>query len=136
MTTQVGTIQPFAAPDPAAAGAVRSVIEDYYGAWFDADPERMARALHPQLAKRGWVAAPDGERFLDIDTAESMVEWTRQGVGRRDARHPERHLEIEVIEVYDDVATALVRTPRYVESLQLIQTDVGWQILGALWRKP
>ena len=25
---------------------------DYFEGWFDADPERMRRALHPELAKR------------------------------------------------------------------------------------
>ena len=30
---------------------VRCVL-DYFEGWFEADPERMRRALHPDLAKR------------------------------------------------------------------------------------
>lgn len=136
MTTRIDAIRPFVAPPPAAAADVRRAVEDYYKAWFDADPDRLARVLHPQLAKRGWLPGERGEHALDLDTAETMVEWTRQGVGRRDVGAVERRLEIDVLEVYEDIATVLVHTPRYVESLQLVRTVDGWRILNALWRAP
>ena len=47
---------------------------DYFEGWFDADPERMRRALHPDLAKR----SPDGEA-LDQVTALEMIEATAAG---------------------------------------------------------
>jgi hypothetical protein len=135
MNTEIGSIQPFMPPAPADEAAIRRVVVDYYGAWFDADPDRMARAVHPQLAKRGWVADEQGDRILDLDTAETMVQWTRAGVGRRDDA-AERALEIRVVEAYGDVATVLVHAVRYVETLQLIRTDAGWRVINALWRKP
>jgi hypothetical protein len=129
------SIQAFAAPDLQAVDAVRAVIEEYYGSWFDADSGRMARTIHPDLAKRGWVRESSGDPVLDTDSFDTMVEWTRQGRGRRDGPG-ERAIEIQVIEVYDDIATALVHTRRYIETLHLVRTAAGWRILNALWRTP
>ena len=135
MTIGIDHIKPFLEPLPGNEDEIRRVIDHYFGAWHDADPDRMARVLHPQLAKRGWVADEHGERFVDVDTFETMVEWTRQGQGG--TQEPAaRAIDVRVIEVYDDVATALVHTPRYIETLQLVRTPDGWRILNALWRVP
>jgi len=129
-------LQPFRDPDPQDADNIRRVIaDDYYGAWFDGDPARMARALHPDLAKRGWVAGPDGQRKIDPDTAGSMDSWTRAGSGRTDDP-TERALDIRVLEVYGDIATALVHAVPYIEMIQLIRTTDGWRILNVLWQTP
>ena len=127
-------LRPFEAPDPRDAAEVRRVIaEDYYGGWFNGDPVRMARALHPDLAKRGWVIGSDGRRLIDADTAATMDRWTREGQGRTD-EPGERALEVRVVEVYGDIATALVHTRRYIETIQLVRTPDGWRILNALWQ--
>ena len=131
-----GRLRPFTPPDPGEAESVRRVVaDDYYGAWFDGDPERMARALHPDLAKRGWVTGPDGHRTIDPDSAASMDSWTRAGSGRTDDPG-ERALEVRVVEVYGDIATALVHTVKYIETIQLIRTTDGWRILNVLWQAP
>lgn len=135
MATKTFEIQPFQPPASVDQVEIRRIVDDYYGAWFDADPDRMACVLHPELAKRGWVTNADGERIVAADTAETMVEWTRRGIGRTDDPVA-RAIDVRVIEVYDDIATALVHTPRYIETLQLIRTPDGWQILNALWRTP
>ena len=136
VVADAGRLQPFSAPDPRDAEDVRRVVEDgYYGAWFDGDPERMAGALHPELAKRGWVIASDGRRIIDADTHGTMVEWTRAGQGRTDDPAA-RALDVRVIEVYGDIATALVHTVKYVETIQLIRTPDGWKILNVLWQTP
>jgi hypothetical protein len=54
--------------------AIRASIDDYYLGWYDADGERMARALHPELAKRGWLRDASGSWFVDPDTFGTMVE--------------------------------------------------------------
>jgi len=136
MATGERHLEPFRDPDPRDAESIRRVIaDDYYGAWFDGDPARMARALHPDLAKRGWVVGPDGQRIIDPDTAGSMDSWTRAGSGRTDDP-AERAIEVRVVEVYGDIATALVHTRKYIETIQLIRTTDGWRILNVLWQTP
>lgn len=115
--------------------AIEATIADYYLGWYDGDPERMARALHPELMKRGWLHDASGGLRLDVDTRESMVEWTRRGQGR--TSDPEaRRYEVRAVEVYDDIASACVYAVPYVDYLHLVRTPEGWRIMHALWRKP
>ena len=105
---------------------VRCVL-DYFEGWFEADPERMRRALHPDLAKRSL-----GREGLDQLTASQMVDATAAGAGRkRDSSA--RRIDVRVVEVYGDIATAVVDSNVYREYLHLVRTDSGWKIVNALW---
>jgi hypothetical protein len=129
-------ILPFGAPvDPADEAAVRATIDDYFLGWYDADPERARRAMHPDLAKRGYEREADGSRTLSPDTALSMVELTAAGRGRR-TDPAERAYEVRVVEIHDAIATAICHSVPYIEYLHLIRTPDGWRILNALWQRP
>jgi hypothetical protein len=113
--------------------AVEACVRAYFEAWFSADPERMRGALHPELAKRGWIQRGADAPFLDRDTSDSMVGFTAGGGGSR--RPIEEHtFEVEVVDVRDDVASVTVRSPIYHEYLHLVRADDGWRILHSLWR--
>jgi hypothetical protein len=105
---------------------ITQTVLDYFEGWFDGDPTRMERALHRDLVKRR-----AGEQ-LGVTTAERMIELTRQGEGRADA--VDRRLDIEVEDVYGDIASVTVRSAVYHEYLHLVRTSDGWKIANALWR--
>jgi len=108
--------------------AIVATALDYYEGWFDGEPDRMERALHPELAKRALTP----ERTIDNTTAEEMVEGTRAGMGK--ARKPaELKLQVDVDDVHGSIASARVTSNVYVDYLQLVKTDGRWQILNALW---
>ena len=116
-----------AAPAQRDLGAARSVeraVLDYFEGWFEADEERMRRALHPELVKR---RAGDA---LGVTTAARMIELTGLGEGRADAGP----VEIVLADVQDDVASVVVRGGPYLEYLHLVHTSEGWKIANALWR--
>lgn len=115
------------------AAAIRGCLLDYYEGWFDADPERMDRALHPGLAKHAIGQDKDRSQTLDVDTRDSMVEYTRQGWGRR-RDVPDRAIEIDVLGVSGDIACAAVHSAVYVEYVLLARTVDGWKITAAIWR--
>ena len=96
---------------------ITQTVLDYYEGWYDGDPVRMERALHPNLVKR---RAGDE---LGLTTAERMVELTRQGAGREDGA--DRRLDIEVEDVHGDIASVTVRAAVYYEYLQLVGTRDG-----------
>jgi hypothetical protein len=109
--------------------AIVAAVLDYFEGWFDGDASRMARALHPGLAKRG---LEDGARTLDETTAEQMVDATGRGVGR--ARDPgDRRIEVTVVDVYGAIASATVSSAVYHEYVHLVRTPDGWKIVNALW---
>ena len=106
--------------------AITQTALDYFEGWFDGDVERMSRALHPDLVKR-----KAGDE-LGITTKERMLELTAAGAGSEDGA--DRRLEVEVVEVYDDIASVIVRSAVYREYLHLMRTSDGWKIANALWR--
>lgn len=109
------------------ATAITETIRDYFEGWYDADPERMGRALHPELAKR--TQEDDGS--VRTTTRDRMLELTVAGEGRDDGS--DRTLEIAIADRHDGIATAVVRSAVYREYLQLVRTEEGWRIVNALW---
>lgn len=113
--------------------AVRSTVLDYFEGWFDADVERMRRALHPVLAKRSLAQDQDRTPAVSSVTAEQMVAWTASGDGRASGA-TERTLDVRVVDVSGTIAMVLVHSSEYVEYLHLVRTADGWRIVNALWR--
>jgi ketosteroid isomerase-like protein len=105
---------------------ITRTVCDYFEGWYDGDVERMERALHRDLVKRR-----AGEE-LGVTTKERMVELTRQGAGKPDGA--DRTLDIEVEDVYEDIACVTVRSAVYHEYVQLVRTQDGWKIANALWQ--
>lgn len=111
--------------------AIVAAALDYYEGWFDGQPERMERALHPDLVKRS--LASDG-RSVDTISAREMVKATADGIGRaRDPGVDRREIEINVDHVHGDIATVTVTSAVYVDYLQLVRTPDGWKIANVLW---
>jgi hypothetical protein len=111
--------------------AIVAVALDYYEGWFDGEPDRMDRALHPELVKRSL-----GEDGMSVETisAREMVEATAKGIGlTRDPGVDMRDIEIRVDHVYKDIATVTVTSAVYVDYLQLARTREGWKIVNVLW---
>jgi ketosteroid isomerase-like protein len=106
--------------------AVVAAARDYFEGWFDGDVKRMDRALHPDLVKRR-----AGET-LGIMTKERMLELAARGEGREDAA--DRTLDVDITGIYDDVASATVRSAVYHEYLHLVRTRNGWKIANTLWQ--
>lgn len=118
---------------PDDATAVRATVLDYFEGWYDADPERMRRALHPALAKRSYGQDADRTPALSSLTADQMVAWTAVGEGRA-IDDAERRLDIRIADASGTIATVVVRSHDYVEYLHLVATSEGWRIVNALWR--
>jgi len=116
-----------AAIAPADVEAIVATVRDYFDGWFTGDAERMRRALHPELAKRGMLRGA-----LETDTAESMVSATAEGIGTR-YEPARRGITIDVVHVHGDIATATVVGVVYVEYLHLVRSDGRWRIVNTLW---
>ena len=112
--------------------AIRATVDDYYLGWYDADGERMARALHPSLAKRGWLRGRDGDSALTLATFDTMVGAAAAGQGRQ-TDPAVRTYDVSVDAVDGDIASATVHAVPYVDYLHLVRTPDGWRIVNALW---
>ena len=115
-----------------AIQAIHEAVEDYYSGWYEANPERISRSLHPSLAKRAIQRDETGKEFLRDLTKEMMVNATKRG-GGTDAPAHKHHWNIEVLDHYEEIALAKVICPEYVEYIELVRQDSQWLILNVLW---
>jgi hypothetical protein len=110
--------------------AIVATALDYFEGWYDADLDRVDRALHPQLVKRR-PAEVSGEK-RSVTTKQMMLDYVRKGGGAADKT--DDPIEVDVIDVHHDIATAVVRSAQYREYLHLLRTPGGWRIVDAFWQ--
>jgi Putative lumazine-binding len=111
----------------AERAAIEGVVADYFDSWFDGDPERMARVLHPDLAKRR--VADDGSELWEVpkdDLVEDVTTGPKTGWNR--------DYQIRIIDMTEDTASVVVHSDPFTEYLHLARFEPGWQIVNALYR--
>jgi len=134
MTATTPTIPGRTTPSDEAVMAIRATVLDYYEGWYDADAVRMARAVHPELVKRARIATDSPGEVSRVVSAQQMIAWTGAGQGREDVIGGDRTVDVEVLDVSGEIASAIAATPLYFEYLLLVATPAGWRIVVALWR--
>ena len=113
--------------------AVRSVVMDCVEGWFEGDPGRMQRALHPELVKRCRGIEGDDPDALETLSAREMIDATADGEGRREDS-ADRRIEIRIDYLSGGVASVQCLCHRYVDLLHLVDMPDGWKIVNAAWR--
>jgi hypothetical protein len=120
------------APAPETVAAIEAVAYDYVDGQLEGDPARVARALHPDLAKRAALPANAAEAFaLRRMTKEELVDLTRQGVLKTPKDQWQRN--VRVLDVTGNAAVARVETPWFVDYFHLGRWGDRWLIVNALW---
>lgn len=121
--------------DPATVAAVEQVARDYVDGQLEGDPARVARSIHPDLAKRAVVnngAATSREVFpLRRMSADELIELTAEGAIKTPRDSWRR--SVTVLDVAGDVAVARVETPWFVDFFHLGRFGSRWLIVNALW---
>ncbi len=124
-----------APPDAATLRAIEATAHDYMDGQLEGDPARVARALHPDLAKRNLVNRPDETLGLGRMSADELVRLTREGALKTPREQWQR--TVSVLQVDQDIATVRLESPWFIDHLQMGRFDGRWVIVNALWhRKP
>jgi hypothetical protein len=101
--------------------AVRAVVLQHLDSWFDGDPVRMERTLHPEYSA------------LEALTARDLIEATAKGQGRSEDTD-DREIFIDISDLQGDTASVTSVSHRYLEVLELVRTPDGWKILNGVWQ--
>lgn len=118
--------------DPQTVRAIEATAYDYVDGQLEGNAERVARALHPDLAKRRVKpAARDETLGLARMTSDELIGLTRQGALKTPKEQWRR--TVEVLRVDRDIATVRVETPWFVDHLQIGRFGDRWVIVNALW---
>ena len=113
--------------------AIKVATMNYLEGWYEANPERMEKALHPDLVKRFVVNLPTGKSILNTVSAKTMVEYTRAGGGTKTPKEKQKN-EVFILDISENIATVKAVSYDYIDYIHLAKSDDTWKIINVLWR--
>ncbi len=111
--------------------AIQRTALDYIEGWYEGDAEKMARALHPDLAKR-MVSLKDGQSQLNVLAKENLVEAARSGRGKSTPAAEQRK-DVKILDVFGKTATVKLDARDWVDYLHIVKWNDRWVIINVLW---
>jgi hypothetical protein len=117
----------------ADSAAIRATSLDYIDGWFTGDSIRMARALHPDLAKRE-VATSRATSQVTIGnmTAAQLTRSTGMGGGKRMPAGSRRE-DVVILDMFQNSASVRIDAGVWIDYLHLARIDGAWKIVNVLW---
>lgn len=116
----------------ADSAGIRQAALDYIEGYYEGNAERMARAVHPELAKRIVNVDERGRYRLGQMSAMTLVEGTRAG-GGRDTPESERRKDVTIFDIYQNAASARISASSWIDYLHLAKWNGRWVIVNVLW---
>lgn len=107
---------------PREPEAIRKAALDYIEGWYEGDPVRMDRSLHPDLVKRVIE-----NNQLQLMTKADLMASTRH------TRIPSKSSKVTLLDVYENIAIVKVDSTDYMDYLQLGKVKGEWVIVNVLW---
>jgi hypothetical protein len=141
MTIRIGFLMALLATTPAAAqtaadsSAIRATALDYVEGWYEGNPERMGRALHPELVKRIVVSdTATGRSVLQNMGASALVNGTRHGYGKSTPKERQQK-EVTILDIFGNAASVKAVMAEWIDYLQIAKVDGKWVIVNVLWEQ-
>lgn len=115
----------------ADSAAILGTARDYIEGWYTADAARMARALHPDLAKRIVTPGPAGD-VVRAMSRDQLVQAAAAGAG---ASTPagQRRSDVTILDVFGNIADVKVVAGEWVDYLHIGRVDGRWVVINVLW---
>jgi hypothetical protein len=124
---------PAAAQTAADSASIRATALDYVEGWYEGNPERMGRALHPELVKRIVVSdTATGRSVLQNMGATALVNGTRHGYGKSTPKDRQQK-EVRILDIFGNAASVKAVMAEWIDYLQVAKVDGKWVIVNVLW---
>ena len=109
--------------------SIKKAALDYIEGWYSASPERMERALHPDLAKRV-IQNVDGEDRLIATSCDRMIELVKSKTPDPEAL---KNISIEILDLHGNMASVKTVCLDFIDYLHLAKWQGEWKIINAFW---
>ena len=118
--------------DHATIAAIEATCFDYIDGQLEANPQRVARSLHPDLAKRAVIGdTPDERLGLRRMSKEELVSLTKAGALKTPTEQWSR--TCKVLDVSETAASVRLETPWFIDYFHMGRFGDRWIIVNALW---
>jgi len=117
----------------ADSAGIRAAALDYAEGWFEGNPERMTRAVSPELVKRIVVRdTASGHDVIQGMGATALVNGTRRGFGKS-TPVDKREKAVTILDIFRGAAVARITMTDWIDYLQLARIEGRWTIVNVLW---
>jgi len=114
------------------ADLIKQAALDYIEGWYEGDPARMERSLHPDVAKRIVRVDQRGRYSLGQLSAMGLVQATREK-GGKDIPKEKQQKDVTVLDIYGNTASAKIIASSWIDYLHLAKWNGRWVIVNVLW---
>jgi hypothetical protein len=121
----------------ADSSSIRATALDYVEGWYEGNPERMGRALHPELVKRIVVTDTATKRsVIENMGATALVNGTRHGWGKQTPKDKQQK-DVKILDIFGNAASVKAVMADWIDYMQMAKVNGRWVIVNVLWeRKP
>ncbi len=114
---------------------IRATALDYIEGWYEGNAGRMAKAVHPNLAKRivGWsMNHTKNENVMQEMNGEQLVESTKKGFGKKTPKERQTK-NITILSIYNNSASVKTEMADWIDYMHLARWNGEWKIINVLW---
>lgn len=112
--------------------AVKQAVLDYVEGVYEADPTRIKRSVHPELAKRGFFLKKAGATETTMSFAQ-FIEHTK--TYRKESQFPlDAPKEVILYEVLEQTASIKLIAAWGIDYMHLAKYNGKWMIVHVLWQ--
>jgi hypothetical protein len=117
------------------SSSIRATALDYVEGWYEGNPARMGRALHPELVKRIVVSDTATKRsVLQNMGASALVNGTRHGWGKETPKD-RRQKDVTILDIFGNAASVKAVMADWIDYLHVAKVDGRWVIVNVLWEQ-
>ena len=107
---------------------IREAATDYIRGVLEADPTRMERCLHPELAKRAYLPGVNGKPQLSHMSARNLIldakTWKAD---------PSRRADVVILDRYEGAASVRTTFDQWIDYMHTVNVGGEWKIINVLW---
>ncbi len=116
---------------------INQTLVDYMESWYCGGYERLERAIHPALVKRGFYPMRHGGIAISVSTVSEMIENLRASSLKGEPRPKDQwRADISIFDVFQTVATAKAIGAGWVDYVHLAKMNGDWKIVNILYDLP
>jgi len=120
------------AQTPADSAAIRETALNYVEGWYEGNADRMAKALHPELAKRIVSKDDNGNSWLSTMGATNLVQGVRRGGGKETPKDQQQK-DVSILDIYQNAASVKAVMAGWIDYMHMAKWNGEWRIVNVLW---
>lgn len=124
---------PALAQTAADTAGIREAALNYGEGWYEGNPDRMAKAVHPELVKRIVAFDTVTKRSLIQNMGfTNLMNNTRRG-GGKNTPVAQQEKRVDIYDIFGNTAVARLTMSTWIDYMQLAKLDGKWIIVNVLW---